>query len=277
MDKPNHHLYVFECDYGTRTKEAAFVKGILDSFDKDTATMVALIVNNNIYKLEFHVGIAIEGDPLRFETWLRATHPQKMRRHNLFLNELMSHGNVTTLLNSQMVDLFLTPEASFPFLLPERSTFEDANPQFKAARPEVARVFLSHSSRDKEHVVLPLYSFLQSENIPVWLDSFEIDYGDNIYVKVTEAIEQCDIGLFVLTSNFFDPSSGWPVAEFASFFGEMMKRKKKILMLNAGVEHASIHALMRPYKYIDWNDGKGLAEVAKAIRGAASRYLDEVA
>ncbi len=236
--------------------------------------MVALIVNNNIYKLEFHIGVAIEGDPTRFEAWLRAEHPQKMRRHNLFLHELTRHGNVVTLLDSGMVDMFLTPEANFPFIFPERAAFEEAHPQFKPARSEAARVFLSHSSRDKERVVLPLYSFLQNEDIPVWLDSFEIDYGENIYLKVSEAIDQCEVGLFVLTNNFFDPSSGWPVAEFSTFFGDMMKRKKKVLMLNAGVEHASIHALMRPYKYIDWDDGKGLAEIAKAIRRAADHYLD---
>jgi hypothetical protein len=277
MDKPNHHFYVFECDYAMRTKEVAFTKGILDSFDKDTATMVALIVNNNIYKLEFHIGVAIEGDPTRFEAWLRSEHPHKMRRHNLFLHELTRHGNVVTLIDSEMVDTFLTSKANFPFLFPERAAFEEEHPQFKPARSSSARVFLSHSSRDKERIVLPLYSYLQSESIPVWLDSFEIDYGENIYLKVSEAIEQCEIGLFVLTDNFFDPASGWPVAEFSSFFGDMMKRKKKILMLNAGVEHASIHALMRPYKYIDWNEGKGLAEIAKAIRSAADKYLNESA
>lgn len=272
MSKPNHHLYVFECDYGTRTREAAFLKSVLDVFDKDTATMVAIIVNNNIYKLEFHIGVTIEGDPSRFEAWLRAEHPQKMRRHNLFLNELVRQGNSVTLLNAGMVDTFLTSGPGFPFLLPERSAFEEANPQFKSARSETARIFLSHSSRDKERIVLPLYSFLQSEGIPVWLDAFEIDYGENIYAKVTDAIDQCEIGLFVLTDNFFDPSSGWPVTEFSSFFGDMMKRQKKILMINAGVEHRSIHALMRPYKYIDWNDGQGLAEVARAIRRAVNDY-----
>lgn len=276
MQKPNYHLYVFECDYATRTREAAFLKGILDTFDKDTATMVALIVNNNIYRLEFHIGVAIEGDPSLFEAWLRSEHPQKMRRHNLFLHELTRHGNVVTLLDSGMVDMCLTSEGSFPFIFPERATFEQAHPQYKNAKPQAARVFLSHSSRDKERVVFPLYSYLQSENIPVWLDSFEIDYGENIYLKVSEAIEQCEVGLFVLTENFFDPSSGWPVTEFSSFFGDMMKKKKKILMVNAGVEHASVHALMRPYKYIEWAGGKGLPEIAKAVRRAANSYLDEV-
>lgn len=276
MDKPNHHFYVFECDYGTRTRDAEFLKSILDEFDKDTATMVAIIVNNNIYQLEFHVGVTIEGDPARFETWIRTRHPQRMRRHNVFLQDLTRQGNTMTLLDARMVDMVLTSGSGFPFIFPERATFEEANPQYKSVRPKAARVFLSHSSRDKERLVLPLYSFLQSEGIPVWLDAFEIDYGENIYSKVTEAIEQCEVGLFVLTDNFFDASSGWPVTEFSAFFGEMMKRKKKILMLNAGVEHSGIHALMRPYKYIDWNDGQGLAEVAQAIRRVANAYLNEI-
>ncbi len=266
MENNNHHLYVFECSYANRTNEAAFLKEILDVFDKDTATMVSLIVNNNIYKLEFHIGINIEGDPTRFENWLRANYPEKMRRHNLFLHELTRHGNIVTLINSEMVDMFLTEDAAFPFIFPDRKKLEESSPQFKAAKPEAARVFLSHSSMDKEKIVLPLYSHLQSERIPVWLDSFEIDYGENIYLKVTEGVEQCELGLFVLTNNFFDTSSGWPIAEFSSFFGEAMKKKKKIIMINAGVDHSNINALMRPYLYIDWANGKGLPEVVKAIR-----------
>jgi hypothetical protein len=36
---------------------------------------------------------------------------------------------------------------------------------------------LSHSSCGKEPVVLPPNSSSQNEDIPVWLDSFVIDYG----------------------------------------------------------------------------------------------------
>ena len=46
-------------------------------------------------------------------------------------------------------------------------------------------------------------------------------------------------------NNPFAPSSVWPVAEFFSFVGDAVKRKKKVLMLNAGVAHASTPLRLR--------------------------------
>lgn len=42
-----NYLYMFECDYGARTHERQFIKDILNKFDKDYATMVGIVVNNN--------------------------------------------------------------------------------------------------------------------------------------------------------------------------------------------------------------------------------------
>ncbi|WP_080760283.1 toll/interleukin-1 receptor domain-containing protein [Pseudoalteromonas luteoviolacea] len=69
-----------------------------------------------------------------------------------------------------------------------------------------------------------------------------------MYLKVNEGIENSDIGLFVLTDNFFDSGSGWPLSEFSTFFMEMMKSNKKVLMINAGVSPDKMHAMMKSYK-----------------------------
>ncbi|UII13512.1 hypothetical protein LRP86_00367 [Pseudomonas brassicacearum] len=45
-----------------------------------------------------------------------------------------------------------------------------------------------------------------------------------------------------------------------------MKNSKKVLMVNAGVDQDKIHAMMKAYKYLNWDDGEGLPELANAIR-----------
>jgi len=261
----NNYMYMFECDYGARVKEKTFLKDILRTFEPDYATSIGAVANNNPYCLEFSIHVNIQNDPARFETWLRDNYPEKMRRHNVFLNDIYFF-NIITFLDEETVDLALTSEPNFLFLWPEKELLENNNPQYKKMNRNESKVFISHSSKDKELIVGPLNAYLQSEDIGTWLDSYEIDYGDNIYLKVNEGIENAKIGIFILTNNFFDSASGWPVAEFSTFFMDLMRSNKKVLMVNAGVDQDKIHAMMKAYKYLSWDDGKGLPEIANAIR-----------
>ncbi|PJH88536.1 hypothetical protein CVG87_12705 [Pseudomonas sp. WCS365] len=258
-------MYMFECDYGSRVKERGFIKDILSTFEPDYATSVGAVVNNNPYCLEFSIVVNLQGDPIRFEEWLRNKYPEKLKRHNVFLNDMLFF-NVITFIEETMVDMALVSEPSFVFLWPERELFETLNPQYKQMKRNDSKVFISHSSKDKELIVGPLNAYLQAEGIGTWLDSYEIDYGDNIYLKVNEGIENSKVGIFILTNNFFDSASGWPITEFSTFFMDLMKNSKKVLMVNAGVDQDKIHAMMKAYKYLNWDDGEGLPELANAIR-----------
>ncbi|WP_082988898.1 toll/interleukin-1 receptor domain-containing protein [Janthinobacterium psychrotolerans] len=224
----NNYMYLFECEYGSRIKEREFVKGVLNNFDKDYATMVGAVVNNNPYCLEFSIIVNLQGNPVIFEKWLRENYPEKMRRHNVFLENTFSF-NMLTFIDEAMVDSAFCDESGFLFHWPEREYLESKHPQYKSMKKNESKVFISHSSKDKEFIVNPLNAYLQAESIGTWLDSYEIDYGDSIYIKVNEGIENANVGIFILTDNFFDSSSGWPINEFSSFFMEMMKSKKRSL------------------------------------------------
>lgn len=262
----HNYLYLFECDYGSRLKERQFVKDILRTFDKDYATMVGAVVNNNPYCLEFSIAVNLQDDPIKFERWLRTNYPDKLKRHNVFLENALTF-NVQTFTDDYMVDAALAREGQgFLFFWPERELLESQHPQYKCMKRNASKVFLSHSSKDKELIVNPLNSYLQAQSIGTWLDSYEIDYGENIYLKVNEGIENAKVGIFILTDNFFDSASGWPITEFSTFFMELMKSNKKVLMVNAGVEPERIHAMMKAYRYLNWEGGTGLPEIAAAIK-----------
>ncbi|WP_434707255.1 toll/interleukin-1 receptor domain-containing protein [Pseudomonas sp. R1-1] len=260
-----NYMYMFECDYGARVKEKTFLKDVLRTFDPDYATSVGAVINNNPYCLEFSILINIQNDPVGFELWLRESYPEKLKRHNVFLNDVIFY-NVITFLEDGLIDLVFTSEPNSMFIWPERELFEAMNPQYKKMNRNESKVFISHSSKDKELIVGPLNAYLQAEDIGTWLDSYEIDYGDNIYLKVNEGIENANVGIFILTNNFFDSASGWPLAEFSTFFMDLMRSNKKVLMINAGVDQDKIHAMMKAYKYLNWDNGKGLPEIANAIR-----------
>ncbi|BBO59765.1 toll/interleukin-1 receptor domain-containing protein [Mycoavidus sp. B2-EB] len=260
------YIYIFECDYGSRVKERQFVKEILRTFDKNYATMVGAVVNNNPYCLEFFIVVNLEGDPVKFERWLRGNYPEKIKRHNVFLKDTLSF-NVLTFIDEFMVDLaFVREGQGFLFHWPEQEFLESLYPQYKRMKRNMSKVFISHSSKDKELIVNPLNAYLQAQSIGTWLDSYEIDYGENIYLKINEGIETAKVGVFVLTENFFDNSSGWPITEFSTFFMGLMKCNKKVLMVNAGVDPEKIDSMMKVYRYLTWDEGKGLPEIANAIK-----------
>ena len=113
------YMYMFECDYGSRVKERDFIKDILNAFEPNYATSVGAVVNNNPYCLEFSIVVNLQGDPIRFEEWLRNKYPEKLKRHNVFLNDVLFF-NVITFIEEAMVDMALVSEPSVVFLWPER-------------------------------------------------------------------------------------------------------------------------------------------------------------
>ena len=103
------YLYIFECDYGSRVMERKFVKDILVNFDKDYATLVGAVVNNNPYSLEFSIAVNLLDDPVKFESWLKVNYPEKLKRHNIFLENVLSF-NIHTFIENTMVDIAFTEE-----------------------------------------------------------------------------------------------------------------------------------------------------------------------
>lgn len=74
--------------------------------------MVGAMVNNNPYSLEFYITVNLQDDPKKFEKWVRDNYPEKLKRHNIFLNALLSF-NLMTFIDETMVDLVLVEEGGW--------------------------------------------------------------------------------------------------------------------------------------------------------------------
>ena len=68
-------------------------------------------------------------------------------------------------------------------------------------------VFISHASDDKDDVVRPLATILQSGGLRVWYDEFEMRIGDSLRQKIDRGLATSRFGVVVFSKSFM--SKGW--------------------------------------------------------------------
>lgn len=71
--------------------------------------------------------------------------------------------------------------------------------------------FISHASEDKEDLVRPLATLLESKGARVWFDEFSLKPGDSLHREINRGLQQSKIGIVVLSQHFFKKE--WPQKE----------------------------------------------------------------
>jgi formylglycine-generating enzyme required for sulfatase activity len=125
------------------------------------------------------------------------------------------------------------------------------------------RMFLSHSSQDKDSV-RKLAEDLKRTGIEVWLDEWEIRVGDPITRKVQEGLKSTDYLAVWLTRSAVE--SGWVEREWQSKYGtEIGGRSAIILPLLA--ESCEVPSLLVDKRYADfrYNYQDGLVDLLKVV------------
>ena len=227
--------YVFKGSYVNRQKDKSFIKKVLCTFNNDEITGIGVKVNNNPWEFEVFIFITIDTNYLnrdRFAEWIKEF-DDRYSLHNIFLGNMPQGGNIATFINEDTLiffdKLFIFSESESELftrnkLLPtlrfgERSAFEAKYPQYKNAKYQIPAIFISHSSLDKDKIVLPISDYLCAKEIAIWLDRNEITLDDNlseelIYKKIYDGISICKTGIFIVTSNFMEKSK-WTKRELS--------------------------------------------------------------
>jgi tetratricopeptide (TPR) repeat protein len=110
------------------------------------------------------------------------------------------------------------------------------------------QVFLSHASADKPLVEEVKRLLEDGGDIQCWLDSFEIDYGDNIASKINDGLESHDALLFFVSSASL--KSRWVREEWtASYWDQVNSGKKRLIPVLIG--DCEPPALLKNKKYCD--------------------------
>ena len=92
-----------------------------------------------------------------------------------------------------------------------RNVEHDLAPAVEAPDGRVFDVFISHASEDKEEVVRPLATALQTAGLSVWYDEFELRIGDSLRRKIDKGLASSRFGVVIFSGAFF--KRGWPEYE----------------------------------------------------------------
>jgi signal transduction histidine kinase len=105
-------------------------------------------------------------------------------------------------------------------------------------------VFVSHASEDKDAFVRPLATALNSFGVSVWYDEFSLRIGDSLSRSIDKGLSRARFGLVVISPAFI--AKRWPEYELRGLIAREGKRRKIILPVWHGVEHAQVLAFSPP-------------------------------
>ena len=129
------------------------------------------------------------------------------------------------------------------------------------------RVFLSHSSADKE-TVLKVLEALKNAGIPYWIDHEQIKFGDGIVGKIEEGLRQSKYVVVCLSKNL--KSSGWCRAEYSPIlyreFSGNTSRRVIPLSLDGSGDSDAIPLLLSDKMRADFTAPASFAAFLKFVR-----------
>ncbi|MGG1672481.1 toll/interleukin-1 receptor domain-containing protein, partial [Paenibacillus sp. NRS-1783] len=260
---------MFYLSYGERTKEKDFIKAILRKYDINVLIGAGIYVNNNPYNFQMLLYLNFSIDTSEFEDWITIHYPDKKRRFNYFIGDIVesikSKGyNIATFIDEKTVDLIIVSGTNEIFLFPERGDFDQLWNNDILKRE--LNVFLSHSSKDKKFVD-SIFNELQLREIRAWYDKYEIQPGDSIVDKINEGLSKSDIGIICISKNFLNSPSGWTKSELNYFIQKRMRSgETNFICLNFDVDHDDLPPLVQDYRYIDMTDSNGMITLVDTLK-----------
>lgn len=137
--------------------------------------------------------------------------------------------------------------------------------------PRGAKIFLSHSSADK-NFVRGLAVDLAAMGHQPWLDEWDILAGESIVERVSSGIEDADFVLVLLSKNAV--SSKWVETEWQTKYWDEV-REKRVVVIPALIDDCTIPLLLRTKKYVDFREdySVGLELLGKSIGAYLTRGI----
>lgn len=120
--------------------------------------------------------------------------------------------------------------------------------RFDAKSNEGMKVFISHSSKDKQFAHWLAIDLANAGHKP-WFDEWEIRAGDSIPTQIGIGIEDCEFVLVLLSKNAV--TSHWVEREWqAKFWHEV--QVNKVMVIPVLIEDCEIPSLLKSKKYSDF-------------------------
>ena len=246
--------FVWECDYGEHSFVLNQLKVLLAKHSPYQLAYCFLYVNNNPYNLEFYVVFGYESpiDGQIEEMKLSMAACGAKYRPNLtnddLFNELkhkrfqMSSAAGPDSIQMAMPTLFFYKDRS------QLASIISMKPLGKAFI-----VFLSHSSHNKPFIE-ELIPYLNSHNLPVWYDKFNVQYGETIVTAIQEGIASSGAVIFFVTTEFL--ASSWCKKEMEGFLHRFGSGHNILLLciVAEDVNHDKLPTFIQMKKYLKFKE-----------------------
>jgi hypothetical protein len=125
------------------------------------------------------------------------------------------------------------------------------------------RIFISYSAQDRE-TAARLVDRLKMDGHDVWIDSLQIQPGDNFQSKIEQGLERADALIVIVSENSF--KSPWVQREFAVIaLQEISKRERRVIPVR--IDKSPLPSYLADRLYLDLTedfDG-GLIRFSKAL------------
>ena len=267
--------FVWECDYGIRKPIIPILKTLLAEQSSDQLQMVTLLINNNIYNLEFFIAYSYdnpeEGQIERMKGLmygLGLRYCPDLPYEELFGDIAGRRFNALSIPSADMVeDTFNNPKG---FLFADKEAIAANFPMIPLSNK--LPVFLSHTSQNKPDIE-ELIPYLNGRGLPIWYDKLNIDYGKVIIDAIQEGIKNSGAVIFWITKEFL--KSNWCKTELNSFLTRLAS-KGDILIISVVDEdicHDDLPLLLQERKYIKKVKNCTVEEVAKEIIPSICKYV----
>ena len=101
--------------------------------------------------------------------------------------------------------------------------------------------FISHDSRDKSTVAMPLYYELTNFGYKVWLGKFELKVGDSLFESINYGVTNCKHGILILSRHYLE-NEGWARKEMNALMSRAFseKGKRAIMPIWCGIDENDV-------------------------------------
>jgi TIR domain len=111
----------------------------------------------------------------------------------------------------------------------------------KKVELEKPMAFISHDSRDKADVALPIAIGLQKLMCPVWYDEYSLKVGDSLRETIEKGLKETKKCVLILSPNFIS-NRGWTKVEFNSVFTrEILEQSSVVLPVWCNVSSQQVY------------------------------------
>jgi hypothetical protein len=94
---------------------------------------------------------------------------------------------------------------------------------------EKPMAFISHDTRDKKDIALPITVGLQKLKCPVWYDEYSLKVGDSLRESIEKGLKETKKCVLILSPNFIS-NGGWTKVEFNSVFTREILEERSVVL-----------------------------------------------